>query len=132
MRLSTCIWGRARRITMAWSRNGRCAEDVDWGPLRAADDRLRGRCFCQEASRETLNPAGYDDWHDSERGCWIGEVEYRLLLNEFAPHNEIARFLRVRCRRWSAGSVAQSDGLRRLDQCDEKYVLSRLLLTFFL
>lgn len=32
-----------------------------------------------------MNPADYDAWYDSERGRWIGETEYRLLLNELAP-----------------------------------------------
>lgn len=46
---------------------------------------MGGRCFWLEASRDTLNPADYDAWYDSERGRWIGETEYRLLLNELAP-----------------------------------------------
>lgn len=32
-----------------------------------------------------MNPADYDAWYDSERGRWIGETEYRLLLNALAP-----------------------------------------------
>ncbi|CAH1745168.1 protein of unknown function [Thauera humireducens] len=32
-----------------------------------------------------MNPADYDAWYDSERGRWIGETEYRLLVHELAP-----------------------------------------------
>lgn len=32
-----------------------------------------------------MNPADYDAWYDSARGRWIGETEYRLLLNTLAP-----------------------------------------------
>lgn len=41
--------------------------------------------FRLEATRETLNPADYDAWYESERGRWIGQTEYRLLLDKLAP-----------------------------------------------
>lgn len=43
-----------------------------------------------------MNPADYDAWYDSERGRWIGETEYRLLLNKLA-HRTGDRVLDVGC-----------------------------------
>lgn len=32
-----------------------------------------------------MNPAEYDAWYDSPRGRWIGQAEYRLLLDQLKP-----------------------------------------------
>ncbi|WP_029133563.1 class I SAM-dependent methyltransferase [Sedimenticola selenatireducens] len=43
-----------------------------------------------------MNPADYDAWYDSERGRWIGETEYGLLVRLLGPrHGE--RVLDVGC-----------------------------------
>ena len=41
-------------------------------------------------------PASYDAWYDSPRGGWIGNAEYRLLLNELHPRSG-ERVLDVGC-----------------------------------
>jgi len=63
-----------------------------------------------------LNPADYDAWYDSERGRWIGETEYGLLLRLLGPrHGE--RVLDVGCgtgwftRRLAANSALQITGV---------------------
>lgn len=33
----------------------------------------------------TLSAAQYDAWYASERGSWIGEVEYQLLIDLLQP-----------------------------------------------
>ena len=33
-----------------------------------------------------MKPAEYDAWYDSPRGRWIGQAEYRLLLDQLEPH----------------------------------------------
>lgn len=43
-----------------------------------------------------MNLEHYDAWYDSPRGRWIGEVEFRLLIQEFASFAE-AQILDVGC-----------------------------------
>lgn len=63
-----------------------------------------------------MNPADYDAWYDSERGRWIGETEYGLLVRLLGPrHGE--RVLDVGCgtgwftRRLAGHSALQITGV---------------------
>lgn len=63
-----------------------------------------------------MNPADYDAWYDSERGRWIGETEYRLLMRLLAPRHA-ERALDVGCgtgwftRRLAGDSSLQITGV---------------------
>lgn len=35
-----------------------------------------------------MTPEEYDAWYDRPQGRWIGEVEYRLIVQELAPNSE--------------------------------------------
>ncbi len=58
-----------------------------------------------------LSAAEYDAWYTSERGAWIGNVEYQLLLNLLQPKVG-EHLLDVGCGTgWFTRQFAQIDGL---------------------
>lgn len=76
-----------------------------------------------------MNPADYDAWYDSERGRWIGETEYGLLVRLLGPrHGE--RVLDVGCgtgwftRRLAAHASLKMAGVD-LDLSWLKYAIQR-------
>jgi SAM-dependent methyltransferase len=58
-----------------------------------------------------MKPADYDAWYDSDRGRWIGETEYRLILERLAPRPG-DRLLDVGCGTgWFTRRLAAMPGL---------------------